>query len=198
MVSICASVRSCGDITQEEPVHVVDEARRLARLEGRTYALNAAPVSNDARLSGNRAPGVTTLEWLRGRNKCNQFVGEVLTRSGLAMPTWTMADGSLHFRHAEALPDASSHFVRRTRLADVRPGDLIVVDASATRGEDGAHVEIVSAIDSAGRMLMTVGARADGARERDSSGWLKGLAPVSGGGAFRGSGATYYFLRPVS
>ena len=127
-----------------------------------------------AGLTGNTYPEHSRLGWLKNRNKCNQFVGDVLTLAGFAMPTFRMRDGSKHFMHAEALLDQPKFFKQVGR--DVAPGDLLVIDRPG-RGENSAHVEIVTragvAPDGA-LQLSTIAALATGVSERDRSSWLHG------------------------
>lgn len=150
-------------------------ARELSRYDSTAYAKANAPRSPHPELTGNREPGVTRLRWLAGLNKCNQFVGDVLTWAGLLMPTYRMPDGSKHYMHAEALPRQSSHFTRVTSINDMLPGDLLVLDW-AGRGENGAHVEIVTAIDHAAQRIWTTGARRSGATEAELSAHFAGAS----------------------
>lgn len=147
---------------------VVQIAAKIAAKDGHSYSLQSAPSSLHKGLSGNKHPGVTLLTWLKGRNKCNQFVGEVLHQAGWKMPTYKMQDGSEHYRNAEALLNAFGHFQRVPTIEEARPGDVIVIDNPARNGENGAHVEILTEVDwtSGGRFFAT-GARRDGVRERD-------------------------------
>lgn len=148
-------------------------AQALMQRSSGSYAKASVPTSPYPNLSGNSSPGNTPLKWLKNLNKCNQFVGDVLTYAGFAMPTWRMHDGSEHYMHAEALP-SRSEFFERVDLASAKPGDLVVLDWES-KGENGAHVEIISAIDIEKRELITIGAQAKGAKERNSSYILQNL-----------------------
>lgn len=164
---------------------------------GADYAFEGAPTSPHPRLSNNREPGVTRLTWLQGRNKCNQFVGDALTEAGVAMPTYRMRDGSLHYMNAEALPAQQSYFARLTSAAQLSPGDVVVVDYPEP-GLGGAHAEIVSGYSAGQGKLFTTGAHASGAYERDWSDLLDGSTfDVERGCWQRPDGSSIYLLRPI-
>lgn len=147
----------------------------LSRAEhlGADYAVDGAPTSPHAALSHNRRPDETRLEWLRGRYKCNQFVGDALAEAGWAMPTYRMPGGGQHYVNAEALPQHRGHFGRITDSTQLRPGDVVVVDYPG-RGANSAHAEVVTDVDPRRGILHTVGAHADGAYPRDWSELLDG------------------------
>jgi len=132
------------------------------------YAVDGAPTSPHPALSHNRRPDETRLEWLRGRNKCNQFVGDALAEAGWAMPTYRMPAGGQHYVTAEALPQQRRYFDRIAAAEQLRPGDVIVVDYPG-RGANTAHAEIVTGHDPRRGTLQAAGAHADGAYQRDWS-----------------------------
>ena len=171
-------------------------ARELAQRQGFRYAKSQAPVSPFPELTGNRLPGVTAITWLRGRNKCNQFVGDVLYASGYGMPTFTMADGSKHFMNAEALPAQTAFFKPIGGFSNARPGDLVVFDRLNRRGENGAHVELITAIDPLTRRLRLTGARPEGASEKDFSNLFASAAQNPS--AYQTSSERIIILRPVA
>jgi hypothetical protein len=142
-----------------------------ARHLGASYARDQAPTSPHPGLSHNTRPGRTPLTWLRGWNKCNQFVGDALTEAGFRMPTYRMRDGSQHYMNAEALPDQARYFARVTSAAEIAVGDVIVHDYPG-RGANTAHTEVVTGRDAARGIVLTAGAHHDGAYERDWSSLL--------------------------
>lgn len=176
------------------PAAALDRAQRL----GRDYAQASAPRSPFAELTGNHLPERTRLMWLQNRNKCNQFVGDVLTQAGFRMPTYRMPDGSAHFVNAEALPKFTAYFERVTSLTGARPGDLLVLDYLDSVGENSAHVEIISAIDVARQVMRTVGAHRQGAYESDNSGLLSALSyqPHNRSFSLSSRNAAAFILRP--
>ena len=166
---------------------------------GPLYRLDAAPLSPYSRLSGNLHPNETPIRWLRGRYKCNQFVGDVLTDAGFQMPTYRMPDGSHHYVNAEALPRYRSHFSSVTSLQSLRPGDLLVLDRTQQQGENGAHVEVIDAVSAPSGYLHSIGAHRDGAYGSNRSVLLRSLIPI-GNSAFASaadSTVRIYFLRPT-
>ncbi len=171
-------------------------AERLVRERGWMYAKAAAPVSALASLSGNVRPGVTSISWLAGRNKCNQFAGDALTEAGFAMPTLVMPDGSRHYQAAEALPKEIRYFAPVCGFSQVRPGDLMVLDYGAAQGESGAHVEVVVALEAGGGLLLA-GAHQGGASlshfAPDLFGWRWNPAAC----AWSRGRDTLHFLRPL-
>jgi hypothetical protein len=166
---------------------------------GADYSYTKAPSSPLASLSGNVAPGETKVSWLRNRNKCNQFVGDVLTLSGYEMPTFRMIDGSEHYMNAEALPGQDRYFNLVSEIGSIRAGDVLVVDSLSKRGENGAHTEIVTKVDHDRGQMRTTGARKSGAAERDFSKVFAGLSPSEAEGSFKHpfEHANVFFLRPI-
>ena len=173
---------------------IAQAAIRLIARHGRLYAISEAPVSPHPGLTGNIRPGETPLTWLKGWSKCNLFVGDAITAAGFVMPTNRMPDGSLHYAVAESLPFRRDCFKRLANLAEVQPGDIMVIDY-AGRGQSGGHTEVI--IGCGGDLSFTVaGAHSDGAYLKvfrlDGSrcydarleGWSNGRE-------------TLYFLRPV-
>jgi hypothetical protein len=179
-------------------MEIAEYARELSNTQGHDYSFSGTPKSPYQNLSGNYEPGHSKIQWLKNRNKCNQFVGDVLTLAGLRMPTFKMPDGSEHYMNAERLPREGKFFSRVKNLFDVKPGDIIVIDNLARSGENGAHVEIVSFMDFFDKSLRLIGARKKGAFERDFSRMLAGLRARDASGAFSygAKDSIVYFLRP--
>lgn len=163
--------------------------------DGPGYAWDAAPTSPYKNLSGNKVPGESRPSWLKNNNKCNQFVGDALTQAGLKMPTYKMTDGTEHYVNAERLPEYRGHFDRVTDPADIRPGDVFVLDYPGT-GESTAHTEVVTSFDPATGTLRSAGAHSDGAYEKDQSQLLQGAQLNPGGGYWESGGDKFYILRP--
>lgn len=178
--------------------YIAQSAIRRSVNFGFDYAFNGAPSSPLVGLSGNKRPGETQVRWLKDRNKCNQFVGDVLTNSGFVMPTFTMIDGTLHYMNAERLPGQSRHFDKRLSLDSVEKGDVIVIDKQSRRGENGAHTEIVTSVDTLTQTMSLTGARKKGAFERDFSSVFMHLKETSEAGVFLHpfEDSKVYFLRP--
>jgi hypothetical protein len=165
-------------------------ADRVAK-QGAKYAVSEAPTSPLATLSGNRRPESTTIAWLKGQNKCNQFVGDALTQAGVKAPTWAMRDGSLHYASAEKWPTFTNLFDRITDPSQIRPGDVIVKDYPST-GESTAHVEIITGSSP----FSSIGAHYDGAYEQKTNDWLAGATYNAAKKAFDVGGNDVYILRP--
>ena len=167
MVEPVSSLRSVplGPPGADAGQRIVESAWAIARERGGSYARARAPVSPEPRLTGNHLPGATPLRWLRGENKCNQFVGDALYGAGLHMPLFRMADGSHHYMHAAALPGQRGFFARVTSRADILPGDILVIRQPG-RGENSAHVEIITNVNRASGALTTLGAHPRGIEER--------------------------------
>lgn len=144
-------------------------AQERAGKYGGLYAKNQAPISPYKNLTSNKEPEKSLISWLRGVNKCNQFVGDVLTKAGFKMPTFKMKDNSEHYMNAESLPKQAKYFDAVCDLKELRAGDLVIIDDLSRKGENGAHVEIVSFVDIARKFLNLIGARKDGAEQRDSN-----------------------------
>ena len=144
------------------PKSLKEAAIERIRLFGRQYAYDVAPRSPHPLLSGNRNPGVSRLNWLKQKNKCNQFVGDVLTDAGFKMPTYTMPNGSKHYVNAEAL----LKYPRELKVLSVRqaprPGDILLIDYLDKKGENGAHVEIVIDVKNTSLQLHTAGSASSG------------------------------------
>lgn len=173
----------------------------IAAGRGGEYARDAAPTSENGALSGNVRPGRTRLTWLAGRYKCNQFVGDALWRAGVRMPSYKLPGGGEHYVNAEALPHQRAYFDRLARVADLRVGDVIVIDFPG-RGQDGAHTEIVTHRDTS--TVRATGAHADGAYETEVSpllgeSWSSALSRArrdGEAGCWRLGAHTIYLLRP--
>ena len=195
------------DARRPGPYHglaVAKVAISLVASRGEQYAKDAAPVSENPRLSHNTSPGRTPLTWLAGRNKCNQFVGDALWRAGMKAPSYAMPDGSRHYVNAEALPAQRSCFDRIPRVKDLRVGDMIVIDLPGS-GRDSAHAEIITHLDRRRGIIRTTGAHADGAYESSGSrilgqSWSSALnkATYDGEGQrWTLGGLQLYLLRPT-
>jgi hypothetical protein len=135
--------------------------------DGPRYAYDQAPTSPLPGLSGNTTPGVTRPAWLEQRNKCNQFVGDALTKAGVKAPTVTMVDGSLHYARAETWPARTDLFNRVTSESDIKVGDIIMRDDTSGTGEGSAHIEVITGLNP----MKTTGAHDNGAYERQGN-WL--------------------------
>ena len=174
---------------------IAAHALERARTHGHSYAKHNAPTSPLAGLSGNRVPEYTEIKWLRGLDKCNQFVGDVLTLSSWEMPIYYMADGSKHYRNAEQLPKERNHFKKITSLSAIQLGDLVVLDWPQ-RGESGAHVEIVTSLNPVTGDLFLTGASANGARERKRNNYFSAAQfNPSIAGWITPNGSQLYILR---
>jgi hypothetical protein len=159
------------------------------------YAYDNAPTSPFINLSGNRTPGVSRPSWLANNNKCNQFVGDALARGGMRMPTFAMTDGSEHYVNAEKLPTFTRHFDRITDPAQIRPGDIFVVDYPGT-GLSTAHTEVITAYDAATGDFKTTGAHSDGAYEKDRPAWMQSMTYDAANQRWDDGGSHLYILRP--
>ena len=179
-----------------EGLAIAFNARLHAAQAGDSYAFKAAPTSPYPNLSGNFMPGVTKLSWLKNHNKCNQFVGDVLTLSGFRMPTTYQPGGKEHFVIAEDLPKKTKYFERITSIEQLRPGDLMVIDNLARSGASTAHVEIVTACSSDGKVLESTGAHRDGAYTEARPGFWSNLRYDASGQCWRKPGSAIYLLRP--
>jgi hypothetical protein len=143
-------------------------ARQRAFLHGELYAFNKSPKSPNPEITGNKHPEKTPIPWLKNRNKCNQFIGDVLTLSGYKMPTFIMPDKSKHYANAEALLKFESYFFKIPSFDVARAGDLVIFDRPSV-GENGAHVEMITELNAKTGVLKLTGARKNGAEEKDYS-----------------------------
>ncbi len=182
-----------GGWTSDPGMRVVESAVGIARDRGQEYARGSSPVSPEPRLTGNAAPGETPLRWLKGHNKCNQFVGDVLYGAGFRMPMFVMEDGSHHYMHAAALPGQRDFFQSVTRRDEVAPGDILVIRGPG-RGENSGHVEIVTEVERGTGLLTTLGAHPRGVEERVRN--LGERESVSL--AWNKGNARWFVLRPYS
>jgi hypothetical protein len=173
-------------------------ARDRASKLGGLYAKNQTPISPYANLTSNKEPEKSLLYWLRGVNKCNQFVGDVLTKAGIKMPTFVMKDGTEHYVNAERLPKQNKYFDKICKLSELRAGDIVVIDDLKRKGESGAHVELVSFVDYAKKIMSLIGARKDGAQERESMmlNELSDESAIKCGFTRHKKNQEIYFLRP--
>ncbi len=175
---------------------ISQNALKLIKDAGRSYAYASKPKSPLAGLSGNIKPGTTEIGWLANQNKCNQFVGDVLTLSGYVMPTNKMADGSLHYKSAVTLPAQSGYFVKKRSLDDVRPGDIYVKDYG--RGDGVGHTEIVTGVSKDKNNVYTftlAGAHKNGAYTTDLK--LSGYSYNSVQQGWTNGSQSIYFLQPI-
>lgn len=173
---------------------IANAAKNRANNDPLGYSDGGAPTSPYENLSGNKEPGVTRPSWLKGKSKCNQFVGDALTEAGMQMPTNKMADGTEHYMNAESLPFQSDHFDRVTSEQDIKVGDVLVID-HPTSGDGSAHTEIVTSVDP----LKTAGAHIYGAAEtEDYTNVFLGASVNDGERCWdKGNGDKIYVLRPI-
>ncbi|MEN9800534.1 MAG: hypothetical protein RL653_4231 [Pseudomonadota bacterium] len=171
---------------------IVSAAGQRIAAHGRSYALDGAPTSPHPLLTGNKVPGQTPLNWLKGYWKCNQFVGDVLTQAGVKAPLVKMWDGSYHYAAAEQWPARTDLFDRVTDPTQLQVGDVLVKDYDGS-GDATAHVEIVTSLAP----FSTAGAHGAGAWvETGRPNWLDGTRYDASRRGFASDGATVYILRP--
>jgi hypothetical protein len=145
----------------------------------------------------------------RDRPKGNVFAGDVLWNAGFEVPTYDIAGAGgcivgQHYKEAERWPKESAYFDEVTKLDDIRPGDVLVVDYKERHGASGgAHVEIITRADrdGDGLHLASMGARSRGLREDElHAGKLERATPCADHWDFPGDGkalaAHLYVLRP--
>lgn len=186
-----ATTAPVGPAAGQQGAHVVATAADRVAKDGANYAYDKAPHSPLAGLSGNRRPEESRPNWLAGNNKCNQFVGDVLTQAGFKAPTNKMPDGSVHYQKAEDWPKNPALFERITDASKVRPGDVVVKDYPG-EGASTAHTEVVTSVDP----WKTTGAHYDGAYEKENN-WLEGTSYNAQNRSFsEGGGTEVYVLRP--
>ena len=173
-IRIAAALGDLTDYQQGSGLTVAQVARLMGRELGSDYAKENAPRSPNPLITGNHQPGVSRLEWLRGRSKCNQFIGDVLTLAGFETPLHRMADGSFHYALAEELPRAGDYFEPVRDPRHLRSGDIIIVDYPRG-GENGAHAYVVISYDQKNSRLIGLSAESRGVRERDISAHLKNI-----------------------
>lgn len=136
--------------------------------------------------------------------RCNLFVGDVVWRSGGRPPT-VRGPGWVHYDLAERWPK-SQNFEKIGALRDVKPGDILVIDAPAS-GSGGGHVEIITELkhgeDGEVLDMVSIGARwAENAIVEDNSrAWGIFEAPPTqderrGAHFESGDGTRYFILRP--
>ena len=162
-----------------------------AAKKGPSYAFDQAPTSPHPQLTSNRRPESSVLGWLKNQWKCNQFVGDSLTKAGVQAPLFKMADGSHHYAPAEKWPGFHNLFERITDPAKMQVGDVVVRDYPAT-GDATAHVEIVTSVNP----FKSVGAHIDGAYEVEGASWVEGGVYNPSKRAFEVGANTVYVLRP--
>ena len=148
---------------------LVDGALEIISKQSNSYAKSSSPTSINPVISGNKNPGISKLTWLSNRNKCNIFIGEVLTKANFAMPMYKMADGSHHYVNAENLIKYRSYFKVIENKKDVKPGDIMIIDYKFANSENGAHAEIVISCDTNANQLYTAGAHKNGAYIKNNS-----------------------------
>lgn len=159
------------------------------------YGYDNAPTSPNPNLSGNAEPGVSRPSWLKGQNKCNQFVGDALYEAGMAMPEFRMKDGSTHYMNAERLPFQEDYFRRLTDVSQLQPGDVVVIDYTGSTGANTAHTEVVT--DVSGGKIATSGAHANEASTNTDWKQLEGATYDARGERWQKPGVDIYLLRPI-
>jgi hypothetical protein len=179
----------------------------LAALVARARQMAASPEESVAFARAGRHPSsnpaITGTSG--GAAKAELFVGDLLHGAGLAAPTiattgWDGAPGR-HYAYAERWPRQPQLFDPITRLEDVRPGDLLVVDWRTRRGASGGHIELITGSEGGKGMITTVGARTAGLVEDTTYGRLLAAAQPEGDHfTFDGPGtrrdADLFVLRP--
>jgi len=127
--------------------------------------------------------------------KCNLFVGDVLWRAGLQVPSHSNQEqGWTHIGSAESW--GKSNLFKTVSVDDLQPGDVMFVDDPNIRGSGGAHLEIVTGVTSDG--IVTIGSRwgENGIFEdTDRSNLMRDAVEVSPGVYEDESGYIYKFLR---
>jgi hypothetical protein len=177
---------------------VAHSALEIVNNNSNEYTIQAAPTSSNPLISENNQPGTSKLQWLRGKNKCNIFIGEALTTAGYAAPMYKMADGSYHYVNAENLIKYRNHFQIIQNKKDIRPGDVMVIDYKLAQSENGAHAEVVTDCDPTANFLQTAGAHKDGAYIKNNSDILKKVGNnLSTSNFLLNICANVYFLRPT-
>ena len=151
--------------SRSEYQNVANAAQSRASSQGSNYAKINAPTSPLEGLTGNTEPGRTKINWLKNRNKCNQFVGDSLVQAGYKVPTHQMRDGSLHYKEIEQFPHENNYFTKVTNFCDIKPGQIIVID-HPTSGESTAHGEIIHNVNHQTGTILSFGAHADGAYKK--------------------------------
>jgi hypothetical protein len=144
---------------------VADAAETRAVSQRTNYAYDNAPTSPLEGLTSNTEPGTTKINWLKNRNKCNQFVGDALVEAGHKAPTYEMDNGSLHYKEIEQFPHEERFFDKVTDFCDIRPGQVIVIDYPGS-GEDSGHGEIIHSVDYDNKIVWSFGAHQDGAYKK--------------------------------
>ena len=176
---------------------IAKAAADRVKTDGDGYGFYNAPTSPLKELSGNRVPGQSRPSWLKDNNKCNQFVGDALTQAGVAMPTFTMSDGTKHYKNAERLPHDKKHFDRITDPKDLKPGDVFVVDYPGS-GLSSAHTEVITGVNSKDGTILSTGAHSSGAYEEDKSDLLKDAKYNAAKQCWNAPGGDdIYLLRPI-
>jgi hypothetical protein len=189
-------VRPTKTVPQSYSDAVNKAALNRASADKEGYAYANAPTSPYRNLSGNKTPGTSRPSWLKNNNKCNQFVGDALTQAGMKMPTFKMENGTEHYVNAERLPNYKNHFDRVTDPAQIRAGDVFVLDYPSV-GESTAHTEVITGYDHATGDFKTTGAHGDGAYEMTRSNWLSGYSYNATSKHWEDtSGNKLYILRP--
>lgn len=154
---------NCATTNEVSGQCIAQSALNIIAHSGRSYAFSEAPSSPYKNLSGNKVPNQTQIAWLKNKNKCNQFVGDVLSAAGFGVPTNRMADGTEHYKIAESFPNESAYFLKLDSTADVQVGDVFVKDYGADDGECGGHTEVVVEVDRRRNVIKLAGAHRNGA-----------------------------------
>ncbi len=122
--------------------------RTNAQAQGLSVAQTAANHKGDKdwAINGvNRSGGDTghPHDFLPGKNKCNEFVGDTLAEAGKKRPEITDADGKTRMPNAHELADPNVHIpgLSDTKpLSQAQPGDVIAQEHGDTYGHTGIVV----------------------------------------------------------
>jgi hypothetical protein len=152
--------------SRSEYQSVANAAQSRASSQGNNYAFDNTPTSPLVGLTGNTEPGRTKINWLKNRNKCNQFIGDSLVQAGYKVPTHEMPrNGGLHYKEIEQFPHEDKYFTKVTDFCDIKPGQILVID-HPTSGESTAHGEIIHSVNHQTGTILSFGAHETGAYKK--------------------------------